>query len=499
MPDSTPQALDVSVFVGGETAGTSGGDRSLPSSFAQRYDLLAAIGGGGMGVVYRARDRVLGRTVAVKILPPGWAGDPSMVARFQREARAAASLCHPNVVSIFDAGSDETTWFIAMEYVRGMSLATLLRRHGRLPLDRAVDLGAQTAAGLAAAHRAGIVHRDVKPSNVMVDESSTVKLLDFGIARVRASTSLTQMGSVLGSARYIAPEMIQGDAAEERSDVYSLGCVLYEMVTGDPPFSGELDAALLHQHVTARPRPPRTLAPELPPALDALIVQMLAKRASERPSAELLVTALGRLRHAPTRTRAPRPGVPRRDESRKTEPMQALEMVRPGRRTRLAIAAMVAVFGAIGFAIATSASPGGHGANRDAASAAHLHKSASAQLASRALWPRLPAGAGAFHDAALLVATTAAALQAARTPPAPEPRTNPPAKSKRAPRAPGKHQPARHKHETNQSERNEVPPASSEAEVPPPEAEAPLPPETPPPETTPAESPPPPASSPPGG
>lgn len=498
MPDSTPQALDVSAFVAGKAAGTRGGDRPLPSLFAQRYQLLATIGGGGMGVVYRARDRVLGRTVAVKILLAGWAGEPNMVARFQREARAAASLCHPNVVSVFDAGRVESTWFIAMEYVRGMSLAELLRRHGRLPLDRAVDLAAQTAAGLSAAHRAGIVHRDVKPSNVMVDESSTVKLLDFGIARMPASTSLTQTGSVLGSARYIAPEMIQGQAAEERSDVYSLGCVLYEMVTGDPPFSGEVHAALLHQHVTARPRPPRTLAPELPPALDALIMQILAKRAAERPSAELLVTALGRFRHAPRRIRAPRPRLPQRDESRKTEPMRALEMVRPGRLTRLGIAAMVAVLGAIGFAIATSASPGGHGAHRDAATAARLHNAASAQRASRALWPRLPTGGGAFHDAALIVVTAAAALEAARTHPAPEP-PNPPAKSKQAPRARGEHRVARHKHEKHQSESNEVAPASGEAEAPPTEAEAPLPPETPPPETTPAESPPPSTSTPAGG
>jgi serine/threonine protein kinase len=259
-----------------------------------RYDLLDVLGRGGMGVVYRARDRMLDRVVAVKVLPGETADDPSTVARFEREARAVAALSDANVVAVFDIGRDRETRFIVMECVPGRSLAQLVRAEGRLPVARAVGIAAQVASALAAAHRAGLVHRDIKPANVMVDDAGAVKVLDFGIVRGLASTSLTQTAIVLGSAPYMAPEVARGGQADARSDIYSLGCLLYELLTGRPPFTGELAAAIMHQHNLSSPRPPRELGPDTPPALDALVMRMLAKRPSARPqTADEVVSALG--------------------------------------------------------------------------------------------------------------------------------------------------------------------------------------------------------------
>jgi serine/threonine-protein kinase len=366
-----------------------------------------------MGIVYRAEDRVLGRGVAIKVLPlEGAAADPSVVARFEREARAAASLCHPNIVSVYDAGSDGAIHFIVMEHVQGMSLADLLSRHGRLEAGRAVALATQIASGLAAAHRAGIVHRDVKPANVMIDESQTVKLLDFGIARAGTSSTLTHAGSVLGSPLYIAPEVALGRAAEERSDVYSLGCVLYQMVTGQPPFSGELDAAVLHQHVNARPRPPRTLAAETPQALDDLIMQMLSKRAAERPPSALLTSALTQTLTGETPRRKPH-SRERYAGANATAPLPVLGRTRPRRRARLGVAALiVAALTGTGFALAASSSRNARGSGQPAAGRTALHRSPKRDRQS---W-RLPAPAGAVRDAARLVAMATAALEATRTP-----------------------------------------------------------------------------------
>src|SRR5438309_8873029 len=203
---------------------------------AGRYELLEVIGRGGMGVVYRAEDRVLGRVVAVKVLPAVLAEEqPTHVARFEREARAAASLTNAHVVSVFDTGIDDGTRFIAMEYVRGVSLAETMREEAPLGPPRAARIGEQIADALAAAHAAGLVHRDIKPGNVMLAADGSVKVLDFGIARGADHTTLTQEQSVLGSAAYMAPEQARGERADERSDIYSLGCLLYAMLTGRPP------------------------------------------------------------------------------------------------------------------------------------------------------------------------------------------------------------------------------------------------------------------------
>jgi serine/threonine-protein kinase len=260
---------------------------------AGRYELIDVLGRGGMGVVYRSRDRRLDRIVAIKVLPVDSAEDPTAVARFEREALAAAALTHRNIVSVFDAGQDGATRFIVMECVGGRSLARLVHADGPLGVDQAVAIGAQTASALGAAHRAGIVHRDIKPANLMLDEHGTVKVLDFGIARLTAGASLTQTAMVMGSAPYLAPELTRGARADARSDVYALGCVLYELLTGRPPFISELPAAILSQHISSPPSPPERLNPAIPPALSALVLRMLAKDPDERPQdAGALATAL---------------------------------------------------------------------------------------------------------------------------------------------------------------------------------------------------------------
>ena len=251
---------------------------------AGRYRRGEVIGRGGMSTVYRATDLALDRIVAVKVaMDPLLERDPIYAARFKREARAAAAVNHPGVVTVFDAGADGPTRYIVMEYVEGRSLAEILRDTRPLEPARAARIAEQIADTMAAAHAAGIVHRDVKPGNVMVTAADRVKVLDFGIARTSDSVTLTQTASVLGTAPYMAPEQAMGNPADARSDIYSLGCVLYEMLTGQPPFMADVPAAVLHQHVRVAPRPPITLNPAVPPALDALVLDMLAKDPRGRP------------------------------------------------------------------------------------------------------------------------------------------------------------------------------------------------------------------------
>ena len=258
---------------------------SKASTLGGRYRLEEVIGRGGMSTVYRATDDQLGRTVAVKVLLPALADqDPSYAARFQREARAAAALASAAVVTVYDTGVDEASQYIVMEYVDGQSLADALRDERPLPLPEAVRIAERVAAALAAAHAAGILHRDIKPANVMVGSDGTVKLLDFGIARKLDGTTLTQVASVIGTAAYMAPERAVGEAGDARADIYSLGCLLYAMLTGRPPFSGEVAAAVLHQQINVPPRAPSELRSAIPPALDALVLRMLAKSPEDRPN-----------------------------------------------------------------------------------------------------------------------------------------------------------------------------------------------------------------------
>ena len=254
-----------------------------PRIFSNRYELTHLIARGGMAQVYRARDRLLDRPVAIKVLFPELSVDRAFVERFRREAQAAANLSHPNIVPVFDWGEDGGTYFIVMEFVDGHPLSAVLRASGSLSPSRIVDIGAHVAAALAYAHRHGVVHRDVKPGNVLITEDGQVKVTDFGIARaVNTEESLTQTGAVMGTATYFSPEQAEGVGVDSRSDIYSLGVVLYEMVAGRPPFLGDTPVAVASKHV--RDQPPRLseLAPTVPPALEAVIMKAMAKSPDRR-------------------------------------------------------------------------------------------------------------------------------------------------------------------------------------------------------------------------
>jgi eukaryotic-like serine/threonine-protein kinase len=246
-----------------------------------RYALGAMVGAGGMGQVYRARDRVLERTVAVKVLTAASTDDLELVARFSREARAAAALNHPNIVAVFDSGADGDLQYLVMEYVEGQSLAGLLRREGLLGPRRVAEIGRQVCQALAAAHAAGLVHRDITPGNVLVDPAGLVKVADFGIAKLAAATTMTG-DEVLGTAAYLAPEQAQGRPVDGRSDLYSLGCVLYALLTGAPPFAGDSPVAVAARHVTEQPTPPSHHNPRVGPALEAVVLTALAKEPADR-------------------------------------------------------------------------------------------------------------------------------------------------------------------------------------------------------------------------
>jgi Protein kinase domain len=259
----------------------------------ERYELGASLGRGGMASVYRGTDRVLGRTVAVKVLADRFAGDDKFVTRFRREAQAAAGLNHPNVVSVFDTGDDAEAHYIVMEFVEGDTLADVLRREGKLAPGRAVAIADDAATALQAAHDSGLVHRDVKPGNIMIDREARVKVMDFGIARAAADDTLTQTGMVLGTASYLSPEQAQGMPVDARSDVYSLGCVLYEMLAGQPPFTGESPVAIAYKHVNEDPAPLSETEPKVSPQLEAVVMRALAKEPDRRfPTAQAFREAL---------------------------------------------------------------------------------------------------------------------------------------------------------------------------------------------------------------
>jgi eukaryotic-like serine/threonine-protein kinase len=252
--------------------------------FANRYTVERPIARGGMADVYLARDQVLDRLVAVKVLFPEFARDPSFVERFRREAHSAASLNHPNIVGVYDWGQEHGTYFIVMEYVEGRSLRDIIRAEGHLPPFEVARIGAEIADALSFAHRHGVVHRDIKPGNVLITAAGQVKLTDFGIAAnpADATQGLTQTGAVMGTATYFSPEQAQGFTVDGRSDVYSLGVVLYEMATGVPPFTGESPVAVAMKHVREVPRMPSSMQPDLPPVLESIILAAMAKSVDAR-------------------------------------------------------------------------------------------------------------------------------------------------------------------------------------------------------------------------
>jgi beta-lactam-binding protein with PASTA domain/predicted Ser/Thr protein kinase len=263
-----------------------------------RYKVVSRVGSGGMADVYLAEDQLLGRQVAVKLLHHHFAEDQEFVERFKREASSAAALSHQNIVGIFDRGEWEGTYYIAMEYVAGRSLKTIVREEGPLEPARAIDIVIQILRAARFAHRRGVIHRDLKPHNVIIDEEGRARVTDFGIARAGAS-DMTLTGSIMGTAQYLSPEQAQGHVVSGSSDLYSIGVILYELLTGVVPFDGETAVAIAFKQVSAQPRPPSEVNPAVPPALDAVVLRAMAKDPAQRyADADEFIAALQRERQA---------------------------------------------------------------------------------------------------------------------------------------------------------------------------------------------------------
>ena len=277
---------------------TNHGERTVLND---RYEVQQRIGRGGMADVLLARDLLLDRPVAIKVLFAEYATDPNFVERFRREAQSAAALNHPNIVSVYDWGKYGSTYFIAMEYIEGRTLADIIRANGRISAVQAAEIGSEVSAALAFAHRNGVVHRDIKPANILIGSSGQVKVADFGIARAMnsaADSNLTQVGLVMGTATYFSPEQAQGAQPDPRSDLYSLGIVMYEMVSGRPPFAGDNPVAIAYKQVHENPQPLNQIAPDVPRPFEAIVAKLLAKNPAVRyPDGDSLRDDLRRFRN----------------------------------------------------------------------------------------------------------------------------------------------------------------------------------------------------------
>ena len=254
----------------------------LGKVFNQRYRLKEKIGSGGMAEVYLADDQLLGREVAVKVLHAQYAADPSFIQRFRQEAQSAANLNHPNIVNIYDWGNEGEQYYIVMEYVEGRDLKEILRSDGRLLPERAAEIAAEVCAALQFAHRGNLVHRDIKPHNIVITNIGQVKVMDFGIAREGNGGGITQTGMVMGTPQYISPEQAQGLAVDGRSDIYSLGVVLYEMLTGQVPFDDPNPVTITYKQVREDPMPPSVIDPEIPATLEAIVMKAMSKNPANR-------------------------------------------------------------------------------------------------------------------------------------------------------------------------------------------------------------------------
>jgi eukaryotic-like serine/threonine-protein kinase len=270
-------------------------DTLIDTLFDGRYRIVRKLGTGGMANVYLAEDQELGRSVAIKILDERHAADEQFVERFRREAKNAASLSHPNIVAIYDRGEAEGTYYIAMEYLDGRTLKELLVRFGTPPVKIAIGYTRQILSALAFAHKYGLVHRDIKPHNVLVDSGGHVKVTDFGIARSESS-QMTEAGSIIGTAQYLSPEQARGAPVDQRSDIYSVGVLLYELLTGAVPFTGDTPVEIAMKHLSAVPEPPSKKRPDVPRGLDLAVIRALAKDPEDRfQSAEEMDAELARI------------------------------------------------------------------------------------------------------------------------------------------------------------------------------------------------------------
>jgi beta-lactam-binding protein with PASTA domain/predicted Ser/Thr protein kinase len=306
--------------------------------FGDRYEIQRAIGRGGMADVFLAHDRLLDRPVAVKVLFSEFSGDTTFVERFRREAQSAANLNHPNVVAVYDWGERDDTYFIVMEYVEGRTLADIVRGEGPLHPDRAAEIASDIAAALAFAHRNGVIHRDIKPGNVLITAGGQVKVADFGIAQpIDHPEDLATSGSVVGTAAYFSPEQAQGGSLDPRSDLYSLGCVLFELLVGRAPFTGDTPAEIAHKQVHEAAVPPSQLGDDIPTDLDAITMKLLAKNPANRyASAEDARADLRRFREGkPVEAEGVLAGEPDAFE------IEGIEVDEPPRRVGVLVASLV--------------------------------------------------------------------------------------------------------------------------------------------------------------
>jgi CheY-like chemotaxis protein len=260
-----------------------GGNLKTGDHFAQRYEILAVLGRGGMGTVYRARDQELEEEVAIKTLRPEFVSDLNLLMRFKDEIRLARRLSDPNIVRTHDFGEWSGVCFLTMEYVEGITVRELIDTRGRLGVSSALAIGTQLAHSLAVAHEHGVIHRDIKPQNMLLDDLGVLKVMDFGVARLaERSTSITEAGLVVGTPAYMPPEQLMAEAVDARSDLYAAGVVLYECLTGQPPFQAPSVMNLVAKLLTETPRPPAEVNPEVPPAFSALVLRLLAKKPEDR-------------------------------------------------------------------------------------------------------------------------------------------------------------------------------------------------------------------------
>ena len=298
-----------------------------------RYEIVETLGSGGMAIVYRARDRELDRDVAIKVLPEQLAADGELVERFEREGRLAGRLSHRNIVNVYDVGEEEGRPYIVMECVDGVTLADELARHGRVPVAEAVELGLQMCAGLEHAHEHGLVHRDIKPRNLLLRSDGLLKIADFGIARAVEGTQLTAHGTVLGTAAYAAPEQASGEQVTTAADIYSVGAVLYELLSGRPPFAFESLPELVLKQRAGRVASLSDSVPAVPRHVDEVVLRCLAPEPAARPSsAGLLARELGQDAGAEQETVIARPQMTR-----------ARSRLRPGRIAAAAAALLILV------------------------------------------------------------------------------------------------------------------------------------------------------------